>query len=152
MSLWKNPNSVTLGGRLVRDPETRQFDSGTVVCNFALANNRMINKEGERAEDSHFFEVKAYGKNAENIARYFKKGDPIIVEGEIRQERWEDTETKQTRSRVVVVVNSWFFNSQNKNSLENETVARSSFAPTASAERPPAAFVPNSSEDDDIPF
>lgn len=159
MSLWKSPNTVTQGGRLVKDPDIRQMQSGTAICTFTLANNRMLNKEGVKSEDSHFFDMKAYGKTAENIAQYFHKGDPITIEGELRQDRWEDKETGQTRTKVCIVVDKWYFPPQSTRAMVQDRTGHQpqgfeTKAPPAPA-RPPAPAAPagfGSDEDDSIPF
>lgn len=105
-----NVNIVVLGGNITRDPETRYTPSGKAVCEFGLAwNNKYTNEAGELVENVSFFNVVAFGRTAENIAQYFQKGSPILVEGQIKEERWEDKQTGAKRSAVKVIVQRFNF-------------------------------------------
>ena len=100
-----NLNHVTLQGNLTRDPETRISTAGLAIVNFAVAVNSGF---GDKEEVS-FVDCTAFGKQGEALAKYFTKGKQIIVEGRLRQDRWEDKETGQKRSKLAVVVNAFFF-------------------------------------------
>ena len=80
-------NKVILMGNLTRDPELRQTQSGTSVCRFSIAVNRSYNsQDGSLRDETCFVEIDCFGKSAENVARYFSKGKPILVEGRLRQD------------------------------------------------------------------
>lgn len=83
-------NKVFLLGRLTADPDFRQTQSGTAVCRFTVAVNRkFVDKQtGERQTD--FINCTAWSKTAEFVSRYFKKGQMIAIEGEIRQNNYQD--------------------------------------------------------------
>lgn len=103
-------NLVTLMGHLVRDPEVKYLGTGTAVGNFSLAlNDVWKDKQGEKQEYVNYIDCEAWGNTAESIAEYLKKGDPLIVLGSLRQNRWEDAETQQKRSKVIVRVQSFTF-------------------------------------------
>lgn len=90
-------NTCILIGRLTRDPELRYTPGGDAICKFSIANNR-----GNRDEDVSFFNVVAWGKIAENVNKYLNKGSQVCVEGSLRQNRWEDSNTGQKRSTVEI--------------------------------------------------
>ena len=86
-------NSVTLSGRLTKDPELRQTKSGTQVASFRLANNL--------AKKTNFFDVSLWGCSAETLSQYGGKGSWISVTGRLEQEEWEDREgNKRTSYRI----------------------------------------------------
>lgn len=96
-------NSVVLVGRLVRDPELRYTPQGAPVCEFTLASNRRFTKkDGDKVEEVIFVDAVAWNRLAEISAEYLKKGRMIVVSGQLSQDRWEDKETGQKRSRIRV--------------------------------------------------
>ena len=103
-------NRVFLTGNLTRAPELKQTPSGVKVCNFALASNeRWTDQEtGEQRESVTFAECEAWNRTAESVFEYFKKGDPMLIEGTLRFESWM-TEDGQKRSRLKIRVNRWEF-------------------------------------------
>ena len=103
-------NKVILMGNLTRDPELRQTQNGTSVCRFAIAVNRSFNsQDGSLRDETCFVEIDCFGKSAENIARFFTKGKPILVEGRLRQDTWEDKQTGQKRTKLMVVLERFEF-------------------------------------------
>ena len=93
-------NRSILVGNLTKDPETKFLPSGQAVCNMSIAVNERWTKDGEKKEYVSFFDIVAWGKLAELCAQYLKKGRPVLVEGKLRQERWEKEGSK--RSKVVI--------------------------------------------------
>lgn len=94
-------NSVVLVGRLTRDAETKQVGAGT-VCKFSIAVNRR-RKNGDNWEDeANFFDVVLW--NREGLSQYLTKGKMIAVDGELRQDRWQ--QDGQNRSKVEIVANN----------------------------------------------
>lgn len=100
-----NLNRVVLQGNLTRDPETRNTTTGMVVANFSIAVNSGF---GEKEEVS-YLDCVVFGKQAEALAKHFAKGKQIIVEGRLRQDRWDDKATGQKRSKVVVILDGFHF-------------------------------------------
>ncbi|MCB1307020.1 MAG: single-stranded DNA-binding protein [Leptospiraceae bacterium] len=96
-------NKVVLIGRLTRDPELRQTQSGTSYARFSIANNRMYVAGGERREEVSFFNCVAWGRQAEVINQYCRKGKQVAIEGRLQQRSWENQEGKK-QSVVDVVV------------------------------------------------
>lgn len=96
-------NKVFLAGRLTRDPELRYIPSGTAVCELGLAVSRKYRtKEGEQREDTLFINVTTWGKTAEYCGENLKKGRPIIVEGKLKSDEWEDKNSGQKRTSIKV--------------------------------------------------
>src|SRR6476661_2227647 len=103
-------NKVLLMGNLTRDPELRYTPKGTAVAKIGLAINRVWRDEsGANKEDVTFVDVDAWGKHAETISQYLKKGRPILVEGRLKLDQWDDKQTNQKRSRLGVVLESFQF-------------------------------------------
>ena len=98
-------NRVVLVGRLTRDPELRQTGGGTSYCRFGIANNRNYTQNGERKEEVSFFNCVAWGRQAEVINQYCRKGKQVAIEGRLKSNSWEDKEGKK-QSGVYVVVES----------------------------------------------
>jgi single-strand DNA-binding protein len=95
-------NRVILMGNLTKDPELRYTSGGMAVANFSLAINRRTAKEGEKKEEVDFFDIETWDKQAELCSEYLSKGSGVLIEGRLKQDRWED-ETGGKRSRVKVV-------------------------------------------------
>lgn len=103
-------NRTILLGNLTRDPEVRQSQSGTTVCKASIAvNDRVPDGSGGYRDEASFFDMVIFGKQAESFERFFSKGRPVLVEGKLRQNRWEDRESGQKRSKIEVVVDRWHF-------------------------------------------
>src|SRR5215212_6147175 len=103
-------NKVIIAGNLTRDPELRYLPKGTAVARIGLAINRSWRTEtGEQKEEVTFVDVDAFGKQAETIGQYLKKGRPILVEGRLRLDQWDDKQTGQKKSRLGVVLETFQF-------------------------------------------
>ncbi|HID66059.1 MAG TPA: single-stranded DNA-binding protein [Aquificaceae bacterium] len=95
-------NKVLLIGRLTKDPVITYLPKGTPVVDLTIAYNRRYrNQEGQWQEETHFFDVKAYGKPAEDWATRFSKGYMVLVEGRLVQEKWEREGKKFSKVRIV---------------------------------------------------
>jgi single-strand DNA-binding protein len=103
-------NKVILVGNLTRDCEIRYTPKGTAVAQFGLAINRQWTSEaGEKKEAVCFVDCKCFAKSAENLSQYTKKGHPLLVEGRLDLEQWEDKESKENRQKLVVCVEGFQF-------------------------------------------
>lgn len=97
-------NRVFLAGRLTRDPELRYLPSGMAVCKLGLAVSRFFKtKDGERREETLFINATCWAKTAEWVGEAFKKGRPVIVEGSLKSDEWEDKNTGQKRTSIEVI-------------------------------------------------
>ncbi len=103
-------NKVFLYGNLTRDPELKALPSGSQVANFGLATNRTYkDKNGAKQEATEFHNVVAFGRTAEVIAQYVKKGRPIFVEGRIQTRSWEGKEDGKKQYRTEIIVDNFQF-------------------------------------------
>ena len=98
-------NKVILVGNLTRDLELRFTPQGTAVAEFGIAiNETWKDKSGQKQESVSFFDCTLFGKSAEGLADYLKKGRKILVDGKLRQDRWQDEKTGQNRSKIKILV------------------------------------------------
>ena len=147
-------NKVILAGNLTRDPELRYTPKGTAVARLGLACNRKWKSEsGEMKEEVTFVDVDAFGKTAETIGQYLKKGRPILIEGRLRYDTWEDKQSGQKKSKLSVVLENFQFLDSGAGRGEGAAEAP---RPRAAAGAAPAAAEPADSdgppESDDVPF
>ncbi|MBP6908240.1 MAG: single-stranded DNA-binding protein [Candidatus Pacebacteria bacterium] len=97
-------NKAILIGNLTRDPELKAIASGNKVCTFSLATNRVYrDASGNKQEKTEYHNIVVWGKTAENVAQYMKKGSQILVEGRIETRSWDDqgTGTKKYRTEII---------------------------------------------------
>ena len=147
-----NFNKVILAGNLTRDPELRYTSKGTAIARIGLAINRTWRSEtGEQKEETTFVDVDAFGRQAETIGQYFKKGRPILIEGRLRYDTWEDKQSGQKRSKLGVVLEAFQFMDSGRGDGNAEPRAP---RPAAGAPTPPPASADEAPMpgDDDVPF
>jgi len=149
-------NKVILVGNLTRDPELRYTPKGMAIAKIGLAVNRTWrNEAGETKEDVTFVDVDAFGRQAETLAQYMKKGSPLLVEGRLKLDQWDDKQTGQKRSKLGVIVEGFqFLGGGNRGEGGGDAVRRPA---AATAAAPPAAEGPVEPaapphEEDDVPF
>ena len=103
-----NFNKIILVGNLTRDPVLRYLPSQTAVVDFGLAvNSRWKSANGEDREEVMFIDCSAFGKGAEVINQYCQKGKPLLVEGRLKLDTWDDKQTGQKRSKHKVTVDNF---------------------------------------------
>ncbi len=96
-------NKALLYGNLTRDPELKALPSGQQLASFGLATNRTYkDKNGQKQEATEFHNIVAFGRPAEIIAQYMKKGRPLYVEGRIQTRSWDSEGQKKYRTEIVV--------------------------------------------------
>src|ERR1700749_1473616 len=145
-------NKVILVGNLTRDPELRYTPKGMAIAKIGLAVNRnWTNEAGEKKEEVTFVDVDIFGRTAENVAQYMKKGRPILVEGRLRLDQWDDKQTGQKRSRLGVVAETVQFlgSAGGGGGGEGGEAAPRRSAPAASAPAPSSAAEPDMPPSDD---
>ncbi|MBT5708946.1 MAG: single-stranded DNA-binding protein [Verrucomicrobia bacterium] len=162
-------NKVILVGNITRDPELRYTPSGTAIAKLSLAVNRSWRTEtGETREEVTFVDVDAFGKQAETIGQYLRKGRPILVEGRLKMDQWEDKQTGQKRSRLGVVLEVFRFLDSSQGRAEGGAPPPAAASPAAAPpaqqsyrSAPPAAAAASGNtgfeagpppEEDDVPF
>jgi single-strand DNA-binding protein len=105
-----NLNKVMLIGNLTRDPEVRYTPKGTAVADIGMAINRSYSlDDGERREETTFVDITFWGRQAEVLGQYMKKGRPLYVEGRLQLDSWDDKNTGQKRSKLKVVGENFQF-------------------------------------------
>jgi single-strand DNA-binding protein len=97
-------NKVILVGNLTRDPEVKYTPKGTAITDIGLAVNRTYSTDsGEKREEVTFIDITLWGRTAEIVGEYCKKGRPLMVEGRLQLDTWDDKATGQKRSKLKVV-------------------------------------------------
>ena len=96
-------NKVFLIGNLTRDPDLRNTPSGAAVCEFGLAVNRRFVANGVDRDETCFVDITVWNKAAENCKRFLEKGSPVMVEGRLQLDQWDDREGGGKRSKLRVV-------------------------------------------------
>lgn len=98
-------NKAMLIGNLTRDPELKSLESGQQVASFSLATNRTFkDKDGNKKEQAEFHNVVVFGKQAESVAQYLKKGSQAYVEGRLQTRTWEKEGEKKSRTEIIAEV------------------------------------------------
>ena len=97
-----NMNIVILGGNLTRDINLRYTPAGTAVADFVIANNRRYKIGEDLKDEANFIGCTAFGKTAETLETYFKKGSSVLVEGRLKTERWEKAGVKNQKTKLIV--------------------------------------------------
>ncbi len=147
-------NKAILYGNLTRDPELKALPSGGQVATFGVATNRTYkDKNGQKQEVTEFHNVVAFGRTAEVIGQYFKKGRPIYVEGRLQTRTWDDKDSGKKQYRTEIVLETFQFGADG---------GRPGGAGASGGSESSAAPAPKSSEDiqypdeeinpEDIPF
>lgn len=151
-------NKVILAGNLTRDPELRYTPKGTAVAKIGMAVNRSWKSEtGEMKEEVTFVDVEAWGRQAEVIGQYLKKGRPILIEGRLKLDTWEDKNTHQKVSKLKVVLEAFsFLDSRGEGGGGGGGEFRKPASAAAPAAAPAATNGPEEMgeppSDDDVPF
>jgi single-strand DNA-binding protein len=146
-------NKVILMGNLTRDPELRYTPKGTAIAKIGLAVNRVWRSEsGEQKEEVTFVDVDAFGRQAETIGQYLKKGRPVLIEGRLKLDTWDDKQSGQKKSKLGVVLESFQFvgsaPGQQGQGREGEKAETSRPRVTENAPSPAEEMPP----EDDVPF
>jgi len=153
-------NKVILIGNLTRDPELRYTPKGTAVAKIGLAVNRVwTNEAGEKKEEVTFVDVDVFGRTAENVGQYMRKGRPIMIEGRLKLEQWDDRTTGAKKSKLGVVAETVQFLGSAEGKPAGSPAPFSKEAPkapgaTAPVAEPVAEPVAGDGppESDDVPF
>lgn len=147
-------NKVILVGNLTRDPELRYTPKGMAVAKIGLAVNRTWRSEaGEQKEEVTFVDVDIWGRTAENVGQYMRKGSPILIEGRLRLDQWDDKQTGQKRSKLGVTAETVQFlgGGQRGDSAGGPAPAQRPQRPAPASAPEPDGDAPPMPEDD-VPF
>jgi single-strand DNA-binding protein len=94
-------NRVIFVGNLTRDPELRYSPQGTAVATLGLAVNSRVKQGDEYKDETLFIDIVVFGKQAENVTQYLSKGRGVIVEGRLRERRWEYEGQRKSKFEVI---------------------------------------------------
>ncbi|PIR86302.1 single-stranded DNA-binding protein [Candidatus Kaiserbacteria bacterium CG10_big_fil_rev_8_21_14_0_10_43_70] len=95
-------NKVMLYGNLTRDPELKSLPSGIQVTNFSIATNRVYkDRDGNKQEQAEFHNIVVFGRQAETVSQYLKKGSAAYVEGRLQTRSWEQDGQKKYRTEII---------------------------------------------------
>lgn len=162
-----NVNKVILVGNLTRDLMVKHLPSNTTVAEGGLAINRKWRtQDGQDREEVCFVDFAAFGKQAETLEKYVKKGDPLFIEGRIKYDTWEDKQGGGKRSKLSVVVENFqFLGGKRDGTGESDAPpARQPSRPAPAARAPSGGARPSRGEEappfdgpgeinmDDVPF
>ena len=135
-------NHVVLVGRLTRNAELKYTNSGAAVSKFSVAINQRRKKDDQWTDEAHFFDIVLWGKSAESLNPYLVKGKQVGLEGQLRQNRWE--QEGQSRSKVEIFATNVM--------LLGAKVATQSSEGPAPKDFPEGQPPAGDSFEDDIPF
>lgn len=127
-------NIIAIKGRLVRDPEIRQTQSGVSVTNITVAVDRSYSAGGEKQTD--FFDCVFWRQGAEFVSKYFKKGKEIIVTGEMQSRKWQDKDGNNRISWEIQNAHAEFCGGKSDNGAVNTTVTNSNENDFSAIENP----------------
>lgn len=143
-------NTITIAGRLTREAELQYSISGFAILKFSIANNQS-KKTGDSWDNcAHFFDAVMFGRRADALHRYMKKGLQVVITGTLQQNRWKDKVDGQNRSRIQIVV-------ENIQLFGGKISGESQAAPHPAKEKPAPPYDENFAADgdnfdDEIPF
>lgn len=140
-------NKVTLIGNLTRDPELKALPGGTQVCSFSIATNETFkDKSGAKQERVEFHNIVCFGKTAENVSKYMKKGSQIYIDGKLQTRTWEDKTSGEKKYRTEILANAIQFG--NKPQGQTSAPAKT----TSEAPSDDITFPDDEINPEDIPF
>ncbi len=122
-------NRVVLVGNLTRDPEHKQLPSGQSVCRLGLATNRQFKNRqtGAMIQEVCYIDIDVWGPQAESCRQYLQKGRPVLVEGRLKFDTWED-QNGQTRSKHSIVADRVIFLASAAEAIEEEATVPATVA------------------------
>lgn len=149
-------NKVILIGNMVADPELKQTQQGTSVCSFSIAINRRTSRNADPAQQTvDFINIVTWRQTAEFVSKYFKKGKPILICGQLQTRTWTDQQGNKRYATEVVADEVSFV--ENKGASEGNANGGSGYSPDAygapgykNASAP--AFEEVGGDGDDLPF
>lgn len=155
-------NKVYLIGNLTQDPEFKALPSGSSVVSFSIATNRTwTDKQGQRQETAEYHNVVAYGKQAETINQYLKKGSLLFVEGRLQTRSWE-AQDGQKKYRTEIIVDTFQFGPKGSgvstSNAQSRPIQTTNSRPKPASIRTPQEELPTVNIDEDeidleeIPF
>ncbi|HPC12611.1 MAG TPA: single-stranded DNA-binding protein [Candidatus Paceibacterota bacterium] len=146
-------NKAFLIGNLTRDPELKALPSGINVCSFSVATNRVWkDKNGEKQEAADFHNIVVFGRQAETVAQYMKKGSQVMVEGRMQTRSWDDQATGTKRYRTEVIADRVQFGTNSSNRTEASSTPKANASEDDKEELETIEYPDEQINVEDIPF
>ena len=146
-------NKVILVGNLTRDPEVRYIPSGTAVSDLGLAVSESYrNKSGENVEKTCFVDVVVWGRQAETCGEYLSKGSPVLVEGRLQLDQWENQQGEKRSKLRVRADRVQFLSGPRRAQYGDQPGAEEGGSPQQRSEPPAGQQQNDSGDDEDLPF
>ena len=151
-------NKVILIGNLTRDPELRVTSSNHTICKLGLAVSRNYStRDGEKREETTFVDIDVFGKQAEVISKYMRKGRPIMIEGRLRFDQWETNEGQKRSKLGVILENFQFLGSRDDSPAASDSSSGNGYEDSSPPARNKTDAASSSNSDDDaldqdVPF
>jgi single-strand DNA-binding protein len=151
-------NKAIVIGNLTRDPELRSLPTGVKVCSFSLATNRVWkDANGARQESTDYHNVVVFGRQAETVAQYMKKGSSMLVEGRMQTRSWDDKTSGEKKYRTEIIADRTQFGPKGGSSAGEErpkgtTSAQGGGMPSSQADEDSIDYPEEDINPEDIPF
>ena len=146
-------NKAFLIGNLTRDPELKALPSGINVCSFSVATNRVWkDKNGEKQEAADFHNIVVFGRQAETVAQYMKKGSQVMVEGRMQTRSWDDQATGTKKYRTEVIADRVQFGTNSSNRTEASSAPKANASEDDKEELETIEYPDEKINVEDIPF
>lgn len=145
-------NTVSLQGRMVRDPELRRTNSGKAVTSFTLACDRDFKNQQTGEKEVDFIECVAWGGTAEMVEKYFHKGQMAVATGRLQLRDWTDKNGQKRRQAEILVSNVYFCGNRESGAQASSGAGNRYSTPAYQAPAPAANFAELDGEDGQLPF
>lgn len=145
-------NTITIAGRMVRDPELRRTNSGKAATSFTLAVDRDFKNQQTGEKEVDFLDCTAFGAAGENAAKYFRKGQMAIVTGRLQIRQYTDKNGQKRRQAEILVSNVYFCGSKESGTQASSGAGNGYSAPAYQAPAPAANFAELEDDDAQLPF
>ncbi len=145
-------NKAFIYGNLTRDPELKSLPSGMQVASFSVATNRVWKKDGQKQESVDFHNIVVFGRQAELVAQYLKKGSGVFIEGRIQTRSWDDKTSGEKKYRTEVVAERVQFGPRTGGSGVGGGKTNATSAPATEKGGEAIEYPEEEINPDDIPF
>ena len=145
-------NKALVYGNLTRDPELRALPSGIQVANFSVATNRVWKKDGQKQESTDYHNIVSFGRQAELVAQYLKKGSSVFIEGRMQTRSWDDKASGEKKYRTEIVAENVQFGPRTSGGGGGGKPAEQREATQAAPKEDAIDYPEEEINPDDIPF
>jgi single-strand DNA-binding protein len=145
-------NTITIAGRMVRDPELRRTNSGKAATSFTLAVDRDFKNQQTGEKEVDFLDCTAFGAAGENAAKYFRKGQMTIVTGRLQIRQYTDKNGQKRRQAEILVSNVYFCGSKGSGAQASSGAGNGYSTPAYQSPAHAANFAELEGEDEQLPF